>query len=139
MAFIDLKPGSPNVPTAAQAKEMRQTLFARREPSIAHLDNTDTPYPMSATYGEHCMLFIDASLGNVEIDLPAVTAEMQTIHWKRTDNDATKSVTFDPWSAEQIEGVALFYPPPRSSGTIQSDGSTWWITAFSVADPVENV
>jgi hypothetical protein len=83
----------------------------------------DSPYTM----GSEQILFIDASGGNVTLNLPAPSGDNDGAMFriKRVDGDEDNSATVA--SAASIEGGSSISLNCKAAVQVVSDGSAWWI------------
>lgn len=110
-------------------------------PTAAAVGSGDSPYAVGVAEGTNRMLVVDASGGNVTVQLPAAAsakagAQVRII---RTDTTAN-TLTVEPNGSEKINGEDDVTIPAatslrRPALTVESDGSNWHVTAenFSTA------
>lgn len=90
---------------------------------VASIDNTNSPF----TAGNEEVIIVDASGGDVTINLPdATTVGNYSLVIKRTDN-SSNTVTVDGNSTQTIDGDETKELVQYDAMRIVSDGTEWWI------------
>ena len=139
--YITLETGGSRPPTTAEASQIRAALGCAAASDLALLTTrynyafADTPVTIDYEGG---VIFVDCTLGNVLIYLPAITAAMQTFVIRRIDTASANTLTIQPAVADapgvQIEGGSGVVVPEGAGLTVRSNTTHWWLTSLSGGD-----
>jgi hypothetical protein len=103
-------------------------LFDDMVTQVVSITSADSPY--AARDDDHT-IFVDTSGGAVTVTLtPAAAITGREYIIKKTTGDAN-AITIDPNGAETIDGAATHVfggAVAMDSRTVQSDGTSWWVT-----------
>lgn len=131
--YITLESGGSRPPTSSEALQIRTALGCAQAPTRENYAFADSPVSL---VDEDLMVFVDATAGNVVLNLPAITAIFRTITIKRVDETAN-TVTVQPEAADlagtvRVDGETSQGVGPNSACDIRSNTTQWWTTSYTV-------
>lgn len=91
--------------------------------TYATITNADSPYSL-AVY----TLYVDASSGNVEVDLPSATGSAGKVYEIMKTDSSVNTVTIDPGMSHTINGAASKTLSTQYEAVrLRSNGVNWFI------------
>lgn len=88
------------------------------------IDDTDSPYSITIEY----IIIVDASAGDVILNLPAIASAIQVEHIiKRSDDTPANDVTINTNASETIEGATSYSLPNKYDYVELYPGPSEWL------------